>query len=523
MEEWAKLDEEKRNGMIFWLQMKKNKRKDAEKRRKERKAEMQKRVADQKLAQMKHNLPPLLEGEAGGGGGGEGGGGGGKRKKKKKKKKNDDDDDGDEDGNGNGDNNSVSSLGSFDFLGGGGGVDDDTSSVLTDNASYSNTIQNNNFVGGGGGGGGGGDNFGDDYSSNSDDDDDSDEENSKNKNFSIKDEESFFGFNVDEMSLGPSIDSDFLASMRSSLFGGSSITTNSDNAQLTPAQRKKLGLFKNSSMYDALGGENSKDESSAQFTQSLDGMAGIISGSIDSDSVSVKSSSTASSMSLFSKDTAASLLVDRAATENAMMRHAEQIKQVRISDSVVGFGSTMGGDVSLLGSVSGMTMTTLKPTNKKLYAREEGEWRKDRTWISQRSLDRTARRLEEDKARALQVSRQTEEDEYVEEKIKLKEEFMTGYFKKDDGQKMIEAVVDELKDLRKEETAKKMDELNEIKRKDLINHTDFYSEAKLRHEVQVSERSEPRAKQAKQHHTLVVTSSSSLRFASQQKVLYQDR
>ena len=78
MEEWAKLDEEKRNGMIFWLQMKKNKRKDAEKRRKERKAEMQKRVADQKLAQMKHNLPPLLEGEAGGGGGGEGGGGGGR-------------------------------------------------------------------------------------------------------------------------------------------------------------------------------------------------------------------------------------------------------------------------------------------------------------------------------------------------------------------------------------------------------------------------------------------------------------
>ena len=84
---------------------------------------------------------------------------------------------------------------------------------------------------------------------------------------------------------------------------------------------------------------------------------------------------------------------------------------------------------------------------KKVYAREEGEWRKDRTWISQRSLDRTARKIAEEKARNVQVQRQKEEDEFIDGKVSEKEDVMKRYFQSVEGHKMIDAVVDELKDL----------------------------------------------------------------------------
>jgi len=89
--------------------------------------------------------------------------------------------------------------------------------------------------------------------------------------------------------------------------------------------------------------------------------------------------------------------------------------------------------------------------HSKLYAREEGEWRKDRTWISQRALDRTARRIAEEKARQIQIERQREEDKHIAERVTDKEDGMVKYFIMDDGKAMINAVVEELSDLRKEE------------------------------------------------------------------------
>ena len=114
---------------------------------------------------------------------------------------------------------------------------------------------------------------------------------------------------------------------------------------------------------------------------------------------------------------------------------------------------------------------------------EEGEWRKDRTWISQRALDRTARRIAEEKARQVQIERQREEDEYIAERVEQKEEGMIKYFAMDDGKAMVNAVVEELRDLRKDEEKRQEEELINIKKKDLVDGTNKYPESKLRVEV----------------------------------------
>jgi len=514
-----RLSEEEKYNMRYWLQMKKNKRRDAEKRKKERREQMKARVEQQQREQkekemLENPLPTGIDGE----------GRGGKRKKKKKKKALASIPDE------LGDMASVSSLGSTEFLKGSSSngkgnlnlslIDEDTvasslSEVYIDGGgghksgykrgSASASLDDSSFT-----------TF--EGSSNFDDFSFGQDANSVAQ-ASITDATAF-GFDVDENSLGPSIDSAFLASMRSNLFSNSSIISSNDsnatpNATLTKAQREKLLLFRNSGMYDEPGGA----EADSYFDAGSKGQSSQVTnihsslGSLHSDETSVVTSST-SSTSVFSKDTAASMLVDRAAQEEQLARTAAEIKQIQVDSSflvanggkppihpslkkkVLGFNdlniddnASVKNSDALIQSSDGSTIqangSSQEPSEKpvKIYSREEGEWRKDRTWISQRSLDRTARRIAEEKARNVQRERQKEEDEFIAGKVNEREIVMDTYFKSIEGKLMIDAVVDELKDLRKEDNAAKQDQLNEIRRKDLIDHTDNYTTEKLKFEV----------------------------------------
>ncbi len=274
-------------------------------------------------------------------------------------------------------------------------------------------------------------------------------------------------------SLGPSIDSDFLMSLRGSLFGssqGSSIASEEkkEESSLEKKRRKKSDAkFHKSGMYSI-----TEDESLGASLSTVSMM------STDSESM-LESDQTATTYSV-SKNSAATFLIDKA-EEDA--KEEQQTTEDYDNNTVSSLAS------GTLVSFNFNKKPPLPPTGpkpeprKKVYAREEGEWRKDRTWISQRSLDRTARKIAEEAARQEQIKRQFEEDSFIQERVEKKEEEMEKYFRKDDGVAMVQAVVDELKDLRKDENAKKEKELIEIRRQDVIKKTNFYPEAKLRHEV----------------------------------------
>ena len=190
----------------------------------------------------------------------------------------------------------------------------------------------------------------------------------------------------------------------------------------------------------------------------------------DSDSI-IESEATVTTVSM-SRDSAVSYLVNKAVNDE---------KRGSVTFSLA------GGRPPLLPPPAQPLALALQPPAvckggkpKKIYAREEGEWRKDRSWISQRALDRTARKIAEEEARQGQIRRQQDEDEFVGLRLATKEEQMESYFKKDDGVAMTQAVVDELKDLRKDEIKRQTDELHAIKRKDLVDGTDKHPEAKLR-------------------------------------------
>jgi len=271
---------------------------------------------------------------------------------------------------------------------------------------------------------------------------------------------------LDGSSLGPSIDSEFLASLRDSLFGESSDSVSRPKEELK---------FRNSSMY-SITETNTLGASCA--SQSL----------ADGDSAMVLSATTGTTAS-FSQDSAASYLVKRYEEEK---KEKEMGDDLSLSSSV---SSLQAGSVVTF-SKQGMlplpppgvtreqhALAQKPPKAMKYYAREEGEWRKDRSWVSQRSLDRTARRLAEEAARLAQIQRQKEEDEFIDAKVKIKEEHVESYLKKDDGVALIQAVIAELKELRHDEEAKSEEELRKLRRADMVEKKDRWAEARLRYDV----------------------------------------
>ena len=246
---------------------------------------------------------------------------------------------------------------------------------------------------------------------------------------SIKSSVPFGRANLDSSSFeAPSIDSDFLASMRSSLFGD-----NSSQGQDEEKKEDKSRKFTNTGMFSVTSSDM-QDSISTYVSKASD----------DSDSI-LESEATVTTVSM-SKDSAASYLVNKAVDDRR---------------GSVSFNFTRAGRPPLPATGMPIVPAAGGPNNKpkKIYAREEGEWRKDRSWISQRALDRTARKIAEEAARQLQIKRQEDEDEFIGLRLATKEDHMENYFKKDDGVAMIQAVVDELRDLRKDEIARQTEEV----------------------------------------------------------------
>ena len=236
----------------------------------------------------------------------------------------------------------------------------------------------------------------------------------------------------------PTIDSDFLMSMRGSLFGDGSSSGGGTSLE-------KRDRFYKSGIYSVT---ESEEETLG---------ASLITASVLSDdqsSTSIGTTAESSATMSFSKNSAASWLVEQAANEEEGGRG--DALGSSSGNSIVTFGKpplpNVKPKIFLPGENDSGAENSAKQAKEKktkLYAREEGEWRKDRTWISQRALDRTARKIAEEKARQEQIARQKEEDIHIGKKVLEKEEVMARYFKMDDGIAMIQAVADELRDLRK--------------------------------------------------------------------------
>lgn len=195
------------------------------------------------------------------------------------------------------------------------------------------------------------------------------------------------------------------------------------------------------------------------------------------DSSQVGQSLGSGSTTTMSKNTAASYLVKKWEDDHEKEEKKFELGDDRsVASSITNQNSVTFGKPPLppTGVAPGAMVVHSGDKPKKYYAREEGEWRKDRTWVSQRSLDRTARRLAEEEARRVQIARQEEEDTFINEKVAVKEEHVEAYFKKDDGVALINAVVEELRDLRKDEHKKAEDELYKLKRQDMVEGKNRY-------------------------------------------------
>ncbi|GMH81373.1 hypothetical protein TL16_g08909 [Triparma laevis f. inornata] len=477
---WAQLTEEKRHDHLHWLQMKKIKRKLADQRRMQRRAELDARIAAQKAEKEKFlaienqdDETSIREAKK-------------EEKRKKKALKRDAaayrelmrEKDPSEmtpeerkrimsrearlESKFEDENDDMSSLGSFDFIKGGVMLDDELSVVSNLTGAGSMVYRGGKYVfdeTAGMGMGEEGESFlGGDIGSVTEG--------------SVKSSMPFGKMDPDSGSYeAPSIDSDFLASMRSSLFGSSVGTPNEEKKEERGGGGKK-GYPRHSGMY-SVGSQSMQDSISTYVSMASD----------DSDSI-ISSQATATTVSM-SKNSAASYLVNKAVEDERRMMIDDDSRSDAnsVKFSLIGGkpplppGGGGGGILNLLGSPS----KAKKP--KKIYAREEGEWRKDRSWISQRALDRTARKIAEEAARQEQIKRQQDEDDFIGARTDVKQEEMERYFKKDDGSAMVQAVVDELKDLRKDENERKEQELHAIKRKDLVEKTNFFPEAKLRVET----------------------------------------
>ncbi|GMH51252.1 hypothetical protein TrST_g10856 [Triparma strigata] len=483
---WAQLTEEKRYDHLHWLQMKKIKRKLADQRRMQRRAELDARIAAKKAEEEKMIAIENQDDEASIQSA--------KKEEKRRKKalKRDAaayrelirEKDPSEmtveerarimsrearlETKFEEDNDDMSSLGSFDFIKGGVMIDDELSVVSNLTAGGSMVYRGGkyvfdedatedaaaSFLGGDGGG--------------------------SVAQGSVKSSTPFGKMDPDSGSYeAPSIDSEFLASMRSSLFGssvGGSSGMEEKKADGDDHRGRGSKYPKHSGMYSVMS-DSVQDSISTHVSMASD----------DTDSI-LSSQATETTMSL-SKNSAASYLVGKAAEDIERRMMIEDDSRNDFDDSSIVKFSLVGGRPPLppAGQQVGILNLPGSPAKpkkkKKIYAREEGEWRKDRSWISQRALDRTARKIAEEAARQEQIKRQQEEDDFIGARIDTKEEEMERYFKKDDGAAMVQAVVDELRDLRKDENERKEQELHAIKRKDLVEKTNHYPEARLRVET----------------------------------------